>query len=118
MPTHLQDLPIYNVLRDLRAIPLLLQDTNLTGLFLDFDLSILGVSSVDDYRDRYSSLITREYGHLDSNEFRIGRVTIMRRFLDRERIYFTDYFHNKYEANARRNIMWEIEMLTNTNNLG
>jgi predicted metal-dependent HD superfamily phosphohydrolase len=38
---------------------------------------------------------------------------ILRRFLDRQRIYATDHFATKYELQARRNLERSIQLLTN-----
>lgn len=103
-------IPIIQELSQKHSItPRLLENTLLPGLFLDLDLSILGSS--DHEYDLYAKQIRKEYNSYSTEEYRIGRITVLRGFLNRERLYFTDYFYGKYESRARRNIEREISSL-------
>jgi predicted metal-dependent HD superfamily phosphohydrolase len=104
--------PFYRVLHDYGKVCPVLKDEKLCKIFLDLDLAILGLPSTDEYQTQYSSLIAREYSHYSSTEYRDGRISVLKNFRSRKRIYYTDYFYNKFEKQARRNIKWEIETLT------
>ena len=87
----------------------LLHESLLAPLFLDLDLSILG-TTVDKY-DEYSSQVRREYECYSDQQYRQGRIKVLRSFLDRETLFFTPYFRDKLDSKARRNIEREIEIL-------
>jgi predicted metal-dependent HD superfamily phosphohydrolase len=75
-------------------------------LLLDADLAILA-STPDRYR-RYSDAIRREYDWISDDDYRKGREAVLRRFLERDRI-----FHERGdERAARRNLANEIALLT------
>ncbi|KAK0191058.1 hypothetical protein F5146DRAFT_1046936 [Armillaria mellea] len=78
--------------------------------FLDFDLEVLS-RPPDAYR-AYASQIRKEYLHIPMHDYRAGRIAVLQKFLARERIYFSEVFHTKYEAMARRNLQQEIHDLT------
>ena len=85
--------------------------TNINNLiFLDMDLSILGRSK-DKYL-KYSQAIRQEYIWLSDLEYQKGRKKVLTNFLAKKRIYFTEFFHQKLEAQARKNLEWEIKKLT------
>lgn len=67
---------------------------------------------MDEY-DVYSKQIREEYNCYSWEEYRNGRMAVMRGFLNRERLYFSDYFHQKYEVRARNNIEREVRSLMN-----
>ena len=77
-------------------------------IFLDIDLAILG-SSVPHYQ-QYAQAIRREYAWLSDHQYQQGRKEILTQFLTRERIYYTEYFHQQLESAARANISAEINM--------
>jgi len=62
---------------------------------LDIDLSILGTRPA--VYDEYEINIRREYKRVPSFIFKKKRKTILQSFLARDRIYTTDYFHDKLE---------------------
>jgi predicted metal-dependent HD superfamily phosphohydrolase len=74
--------------------------------FLDADLSILG-SERERYR-KYVEDVREEYAPIPEPIFRSVRNQILRRFLERPRIYGTDEFFERFEAKARANIEWEL----------
>lgn len=83
---------------------------NLDGQFmLDIDLSILGTPA-EDY-DEFERNIRREYKRVPGFIFRKKRKTILEGFLKRERIYATEYFHEKLESQARINLGRAISQL-------
>lgn len=80
-----------------------------TNLFTDADLSILG-QDWDAYA-RYASGVRKEYSMYPDLLYKPGRRKVLRHFLDMHRIYKTDYFYGKLEANARLNLQRELEQL-------
>jgi len=79
-------------------------------LFLDMDLAILG-SSEERYRE-YSQAIRKEYAWVTESAYREGRQKVLKHFIERDKIYFTDEMQGRYEKLARKNIQAEIETLT------
>ncbi|WP_299382733.1 hypothetical protein [uncultured Lacinutrix sp.] len=76
---------------------------------LDIDLSILG-SDWDTYQT-YISNIRKEYIIYPDFIYKPGRKKVLKHFLDRKTLYFTDVFRNKHETQARENLKKEIELL-------
>jgi predicted metal-dependent HD superfamily phosphohydrolase len=77
--------------------------------FLDLDTSILGAPERV-YRE-YSLAIRKEYSWVLNFLYKRGRKKVLRDFLERDRIYFTDEIGSKYEAQARSNIAQELRDL-------
>lgn len=78
-------------------------------LLVDIDLSILGQS--EDKFDEYERQVRKEYDWVSEDAFVAGRSAILKSFLDRTNIYATQFFRNKYEAQARRNITRSLARL-------
>ncbi len=74
---------------------------------VDVDLAILG--QPEPVFDAYEEKIRDEYDWVDWEVYRVKRPEILGRFLERERIYFTNEFHERYEAVARRNLERSIK---------
>lgn len=72
------------------------------ALFLDMDLSILG-APWDEF-DRYDRAIRQEFIAIPDQVFLPRRRAIMAEFLERERLFLTDTFHQIYDATARANL--------------
>jgi predicted metal-dependent HD superfamily phosphohydrolase len=83
-----------------------------TRLLLDLDLGILG-SDAAGYA-RYAAAVRKEYAAVPDEAWQAGRPAVLRRFLQRERIYKTEYFFGRLEVRARANIEGEIRSLTDT----
>lgn len=81
-----------------------------TALFLDLDLSILGAGEAA--YDRYAKQIRQEYAWVPEPDFRAQRAAVLRRFLARERLYFTPALRARWEEAARRNLAREIAALS------
>lgn len=78
-------------------------------LLMDIDLSILGQP---EYRfDEYERQVRRDYEWMPYKQFVAGRLAILKSILDRPNIYATQFFRNKYETQARRNITRSIKKL-------
>lgn len=78
-------------------------------LFLDADLAILGATP-----ERYATYaegVRQEYAHVPEADYRAGRSAILKKFLDRQQLYFTTEMCGRFEAQARENIAMEIRSL-------
>jgi predicted metal-dependent HD superfamily phosphohydrolase len=84
-------------------------DTNDCSLLMDVDLSILGREpEVFAAHDR---AIREEYRWVGETEYRSGRAQILEQFLRRPKIYWTEDFRSRLEAQARENLMRAIAQL-------
>jgi len=73
---------------------------------MDIDVSILG-SDVNSYSE-YTDKIRKEYWMIPWFIYRKKRIEVMKMFLKRKDLYFTDIYKEKYENKARLNIEAEI----------
>ena len=80
-----------------------------TALFLDIDLSILAADR--DVFDVYESNIRKEYSFVPEDVYRQARMGILKSFLERDRLYFSDHFHDRWETAARNNLERSIMRL-------
>ena len=78
-------------------------------LFLDMDLAILGMR--EEIYKKYSRAIREEYFWVPELIYRRERRKILKSFLAREGIYFTDEMKKRFEEQARKNINGEINSL-------
>jgi predicted metal-dependent HD superfamily phosphohydrolase len=78
-------------------------------LFLDFDLEVLGREWTE--YDAYSRKIRMEYDCFNDLEYNAGRTKVLRKFLERDRLYFSDVFYHEREQVARANMEKEIQIL-------
>ncbi len=81
--------------------------------FLDMDLSILGAPK--SAFDSYEAAVRREYAWVDDKAWRSGRAAVLRKFLARPRIFHTEAFRERFEAQARKNIARSIAALAGQN---
>ncbi|NQY06548.1 MAG: hypothetical protein HRT68_10285 [Flavobacteriaceae bacterium] len=88
---------------------ILLNENQDNAFLLDFDLSILGKSWEVYYE--YTEAIRREYSMYPKSVYNPGRKKVLKRFMERERIYFTELYCNQFESKARENIKREIDLL-------
>jgi predicted metal-dependent HD superfamily phosphohydrolase len=79
-------------------------------LFLDMDLSILGVPP-DAYR-RYYQNVRKEFKSYPDLLFRRGRKSFLESQLKRPHIFHTQLFRERYEAAARTNMLSEVKELS------
>lgn len=80
-----------------------------TNLFIDADLAILG-SSWEVYMEYFKN-VRKEYSLYPGFMYKPGRKKVVKHFLEMKRIFKTDYFHKKYEAQAKDNLKKELELL-------
>ncbi len=79
-------------------------------LFLDLDLSILAAEP--QVYQAYSQAIEQEYCSFYPKEvYRIGRQQVLRHFLERPQIYFSEAFALEHEVAARANLNAELRTL-------
>ncbi|MCI5045784.1 MAG: hypothetical protein MRY72_13910 [Aquisalinus sp.] len=82
------------------------------AFFLDMDLSILGASET--IYDAYEVYIRQKYQMVPEALYATGRCSILDGFLEREYLHYTDYFRDKYEAIARKNLQRAKEHLSHS----
>ncbi len=87
------------------AIP----QTSNAKILVDIDLAILGAS--EERFDLYETQVRQEYCWVPENEFCIARRQILNRFLARPVLYNTTYFQERFELQARANLLRSIANL-------
>lgn len=80
-----------------------------TAWFLDFDLAILGAAPA--VYDAYAQAIRREYAWVSARAYAEGRAKVLRAFLERPRLYFTDELRARWEKQAQVNLLRELGQL-------
>ena len=80
------------------------------ALFLDMDLAILG--SPPAVFDAFDAAIRQEFSMFPDEFFFPRRKAAMANFLERERIYLTDRFHDIFDGQARTNLTALIQRLS------
>lgn len=78
-----------------------------TNYFTDADLSILG-QDWESYQ-AYSRNVRKEYAVFPDAVYNAGRTKVLEHFLQMDRIFKTDYFHDRLEKQAKENMQREIE---------
>lgn len=81
-----------------------------TALVADVDLSILGQPPA--VYAGFQRAIRREYWWVPRARYVAGRSAVLRGVLDRSTIYQHDFFHDRYERQARANVVAELASLT------
>ncbi|MFO0798180.1 MAG: hypothetical protein U0804_11950 [Gemmataceae bacterium] len=81
-----------------------------TMILLDADLAILGAAP--ERYARYAGAIRAEYAWVPEAEYRAGRAAVLKRFLARPRLFWTDLAHQEGDAQARANLTAESARLT------
>ncbi|MEI6426391.1 MAG: hypothetical protein WCO66_03495 [Candidatus Absconditabacteria bacterium] len=80
-------------------------------LIIDIDLSILGQD--DQTYQNYTNNVKHEYQkampELTDEQFYLGRKNFLKKFLQKDKMYFTKTFSDKYESQARQNLQKEFE---------
>jgi predicted metal-dependent HD superfamily phosphohydrolase len=74
---------------------------------VDIDLAILGVNAAR--FDEYEKQIREEYHWVPDPDFRKGRASVLRMFLERDTIYVTPAFRARYEKAARQNLQRSLD---------
>jgi predicted metal-dependent HD superfamily phosphohydrolase len=81
-----------------------------TAMLLDADLAILGAEP--GAYQAYVNGVRAEYAHVDDGQWRTGRSMVLQHFLDRSRLFVTDYMYAAAEHRARANIEAELAALS------
>ena len=71
-------------------------------LMVDIDLSGFGLPWDDFARD--SRAVRAEFTHMSDAEFYGGQIRFLGSLLGRERFFASDFFHERYEQQARENV--------------
>lgn len=79
------------------------------ALLLDIDLAVLGASEA--VFAAYDVGIAVEYGHDPPDAYHAGRAAVLRPFLERDRLYLTDWAYRRWEDRARLNLSRAINVL-------
>jgi len=79
-------------------------------LMQDIDIEILG-KPFEEY-NKYSENIRNQYVDYPDKIYNPARIKILKHFIDKENIYNTEFYRNKYEIQARKNIEQEIVVLS------
>jgi predicted metal-dependent HD superfamily phosphohydrolase len=77
---------------------------------LDFDLSILGQPW--EVYESYIKSIRKEYKMYPNFLYKPGRRKVLKSFLERKTLFFTEKYLDLYESQARRNLEKEIQLLS------
>lgn len=80
------------------------------ALLIDIDLSILGNPS--ERFAEYENGIRAEYSWVPVDLYREKRAAILRGFLERDRLFRSPFFHDRYETQARINLRESIAVLS------
>ena len=78
------------------------QATDDSGWMVDIDLAILGQPPAR-FRE-YEDQIWQEYSWVPRSIYKQKRAEVLECFLNRDRLFVTEYFHDRYEAPARENL--------------
>jgi predicted metal-dependent HD superfamily phosphohydrolase len=73
-----------------------------TNFFIDADLAVLGQPAAD--YQQYVEQIRKEYAVFPDLLYDYGRKKMLQHYLKMDCIYKTDFFFNKYESQARKNL--------------
>ena len=79
-------------------------------ILIDADLAPLGLDKAQ--FDQHSAALRQEFSQISDNDYREGRRRFLGSMMERERLYYTDYFYTTLETKARDNIAKALEDLT------
>ena len=100
---------VYHLIASTKHHDVVLNETNDNAYLLDLDLSILG-AKWDTYQS-YIQNIRKEYAIYPDFMYKKGRKKVLKHFLERNPIYFTNSYRAQFEDQARQNIKKEINAL-------
>ena len=85
------------------------EDARLAAVLISIDLAILG-SEPRTYAD-YAAAVRKEYAHLSDEQWRDGRVAVLKRLLATSPLFPDPDFRARLEDQARRNMSEELRTL-------
>lgn len=100
---------VQNLIISTKKHQIIVEENSDNAYLLDFDLSILG-TDWNTYQ-KYVQNIRKEYKIYPSFMYNPGRKKVLKHFLDRDYLYFTEYYRQRFEKKARENLKKEIESL-------
>ncbi|MBQ0734919.1 hypothetical protein J9332_11390 [Aquimarina celericrescens] len=80
------------------------------NFFTDADLSILG-SDWENYKVYFKN-VRKEYKYYPAFMYSKGRIKVLEHFLNMPKIFKTEHFYQKFEAQAKKNMKREIDFLS------
>lgn len=80
------------------------------NFFLDIDLAILGTD--ENTYNEYTKKVREEYAFVPFFMYKSGRKKVLESILESENIYKTELIKNRFEEQARKNILTEIKALS------
>lgn len=83
--------------------------TALEETIVDLDLQILG-SKTPHYQE-YERGIRAEYKQYDDTTYKAGRLAVLKKFYNKQPLYKTAWFRDRYEAQAKKNLREEMQRL-------
>jgi predicted metal-dependent HD superfamily phosphohydrolase len=75
--------------------------------FLDADMAILGAD--EKTYQNYVANVRKEYQKIPNILFNMGRKKFLQHCLNTKRLFLTDWFFERFETQARKNLTWELE---------
>ncbi len=78
-------------------------------LFLDSDMAILGQNENKYFT--YVGLLQEEYFEYADEQWVRGRTHFIEKLLERKKIFYSDYFSDQYEKQAKENLKLELDRL-------
>ncbi len=84
-------------------------DKDWMNRFLDADMSILGADPA--VYQTYVENVRKEYQQIPTLLFNAGRKSFLKNCLESPRIFITDWFFERFEERARKNLAWELTRL-------
>ena len=80
------------------------------ALFLDMDCAIMGATQ--ERYDVYARQVRREYFWAPGGAFRTGRIAFLKSQLARDKLFHTEVYRQRLEAQARTNLERELKALS------
>jgi predicted metal-dependent HD superfamily phosphohydrolase len=84
-------------------------DDALRNLMIEADVSVIGTDH-DTYA-KYAENCRREYSMFSDEEYNPVRKQALSHFLNTGSLFVSPKFKERFEANAKRNLQWEIDQL-------
>lgn len=79
------------------------------SLVADLDLTVLAADAGT--YDAYRAAIRAEFAFASDEAFNAGRLAFLKRMIDKDRIYATEFFAKTHESKARNNLYREMDSL-------